>query len=95
MVEIRGNGPVGAVVTLFRQDTIVSRHRIQDDGEYFFKIADGPERKFLTCNRVGYKSSGRIKIPSGNVSSDFYLSPIKQQRKTVSAWISTPVFREG
>ncbi|WP_400167849.1 glycosyl hydrolase family 18 protein [Fidelibacter multiformis] len=95
MVEIHGNGPLGSVVTLFRQDTIVCRQRIQDDGKYSFKIKDGPERKFLTCNRVGFKSSGRIGISSGNVSSDFYLSPIKQPRKTVSAWISTPVFREG
>jgi len=94
-VKIQGNGPCGAVVTLFRQDTIVGRQRIQDDGRYLFYIVDGPGRKFLTCNRVGYKSTGRIGIPSGNVSSDFYLSPIKQQRKTVSAWISTPVFKEG
>lgn len=95
MIEIRGDAPAGAVVTLFRQDTIIDRQRIQDNKGYVFTVSEGQSRKFLTCNRIGYKTSGRIGIPSGNVHSDFYLTPVKEQRKMVSAWISTPVFKEG
>lgn len=95
---ISGKAPAGSSVTLFDRDTILSVCHTDDSGRYEFIRESMPDRPSVTCNKMGYLTSGRIGINVKNEiinSPDFNLQPVKSQRKSVSAWISTPVFPEG
>ena len=95
---ISGKAPKGSSITLFNRDTILAVSLTGETGHYKFLWNSVPNRLSVTCNKAGYLTSGRIGIRVQNeriISPDFDLIPIKIQRKSVSAWISTPVFREG
>jgi len=95
---ISGKAPAGSSVTLFGRDTVLSVSLTDETGRYEFILKTLPGRPSVTCNKIGYVTSGRmgVKIQNRIINSpDFDLKPVKSQRKSVSAWISTPVFPEG
>lgn len=95
---ISGIAPAGSVVTLFNRDTILSVCIADDENRYNFKLETLSDRLSVTCTKAGFLTAGRmvIKMYGGIVHSpDFELLPVRQQRKSVSAWISSPVFLEG